>query len=39
MGQRRVKRNGKRSGGHDANWLVWYADDIVREQRGEKLPD
>ena len=29
----------KRSGGHDANWPDWYADYIVREQHGEKLPD
>jgi hypothetical protein len=29
----------KRSGGHDANWPDWYADYIVRQQHGEKLPD
>jgi catechol 2,3-dioxygenase-like lactoylglutathione lyase family enzyme len=30
------KRNGGR---HDENWPDWYADHIVREQKGEKLPD
>ena len=29
----------KRTGGHDDNWPDWYADYIVREQKGEKLPD
>jgi catechol 2,3-dioxygenase-like lactoylglutathione lyase family enzyme len=29
----------KRTGGHDANWPDWYADYIVREQTGQKLPD
>ena len=29
----------KRSGGHDANWPDWYAEYIVREQTGAKLPD
>jgi catechol 2,3-dioxygenase-like lactoylglutathione lyase family enzyme len=30
----------KRTGGkHDENWPDWYADYIVREQKGEKLPD
>ncbi len=28
----------KRTGGHDENWPDWYADYIVREQSGEKLP-
>ncbi|WP_314957729.1 VOC family protein [Bradyrhizobium cosmicum] len=28
----------KRSGGHDENWADWYADYIVREQAGQKLP-
>ena len=30
------KRNGGR---HDENWPDWYADYIVREQKGEKLPE
>jgi catechol 2,3-dioxygenase-like lactoylglutathione lyase family enzyme len=29
----------KRTGGHDANWPDWYAEYIVREQAGQKLPD
>jgi catechol 2,3-dioxygenase-like lactoylglutathione lyase family enzyme len=29
----------KRAGGHDANWPDWYAEYIVREQTGQKLPD
>jgi catechol 2,3-dioxygenase-like lactoylglutathione lyase family enzyme len=29
----------KRTGGHDANWPDWYAEYIVREQTGQKLPD
>ena len=29
----------KRTGGHDDNWPDWYAEYIVREQAGEKLPD
>jgi catechol 2,3-dioxygenase-like lactoylglutathione lyase family enzyme len=29
----------KRTGGHDDNWPEWYADYIVREQAGEKLPE
>ncbi|WP_338828691.1 VOC family protein [Bradyrhizobium sp. 27S5] len=29
----------KRTGGHDANWPDWYADDIVREQAGQPLPE
>jgi catechol 2,3-dioxygenase-like lactoylglutathione lyase family enzyme len=30
----------KRTGGqHDENWPDWYADYIVREQKGEKLPE
>jgi catechol 2,3-dioxygenase-like lactoylglutathione lyase family enzyme len=28
----------KRTGGHDENWADWYADYIVREQAGQKLP-
>ncbi|OKO79101.1 VOC family protein [Bradyrhizobium sp. AS23.2] len=28
-----------RTGGHDANWPDWYADYIVREQTGQKLPE
>jgi catechol 2,3-dioxygenase-like lactoylglutathione lyase family enzyme len=28
----------KRTGQHDENWPDWYADYIVREQAGEKLP-
>jgi hypothetical protein len=28
----------KRTGQHDANWPVWYADYIVREQAGQPLP-
>jgi len=29
----------KRTGGHDANWPDWYAEYIMREQTGQKLPD
>jgi hypothetical protein len=29
----------KRTGQHDDNWPDWYADYIVREQAGEKLPE
>jgi catechol 2,3-dioxygenase-like lactoylglutathione lyase family enzyme len=29
----------KRTGKHDDNWPDWYADYIVREQAGEKLPE
>jgi catechol 2,3-dioxygenase-like lactoylglutathione lyase family enzyme len=29
----------KRTGGHDANWPDWYAEYIIREQTGQKLPD
>jgi hypothetical protein len=29
----------KRTGGQDENWPDWYADYIVREQKGEKLPE
>ena len=29
----------ERAGGHDVNWPDWYADYIVREQSGERLPD
>ena len=29
----------KRTGGHDDNWPDWYADYIVKEQAGEKLPE
>jgi catechol 2,3-dioxygenase-like lactoylglutathione lyase family enzyme len=29
----------KRTGGHDANWPDWYAEHIIREQTGQKLPD
>lgn len=28
----------KRTGQHDANWPDWYAEYMVREQTGEKLP-
>jgi catechol 2,3-dioxygenase-like lactoylglutathione lyase family enzyme len=28
----------KRTGGHDENWPDWYAEYIVREQAGERLP-
>ncbi|QPF89342.1 VOC family protein [Bradyrhizobium commune] len=28
----------KRTGGHDENWPEWYADYMVREQAGQKLP-
>jgi catechol 2,3-dioxygenase-like lactoylglutathione lyase family enzyme len=28
----------KRTGGHDANWPVWYAEYIVQEQAGGPLP-
>ena len=28
----------KRTGQYDANWPVWYADYIVREQAGKQLP-
>ncbi|OKO88021.1 glyoxalase [Bradyrhizobium sp. NAS80.1] len=28
----------KRTGGHDENWVNWYADYIVREQAGQPLP-
>jgi catechol 2,3-dioxygenase-like lactoylglutathione lyase family enzyme len=29
----------KRTGQHDDNWPDWYADYIVKEQAGEKLPE
>ena len=29
----------RRTGGHNANWPDWYAEYIVREQTGQKLPD
>jgi catechol 2,3-dioxygenase-like lactoylglutathione lyase family enzyme len=29
----------KRTGGHDANWPDWYAEYIIREQTGQRLPD
>jgi hypothetical protein len=29
----------KRIGGPDANWPDWYAEHIIREQTGQKLPD
>ena len=29
----------RRTGGHDVNWPDWYADYIVQEQTGRKLPD
>jgi catechol 2,3-dioxygenase-like lactoylglutathione lyase family enzyme len=29
----------KRTGQHDENWPVWYADYIVREQAGQQLPE
>jgi catechol 2,3-dioxygenase-like lactoylglutathione lyase family enzyme len=29
----------KRTGGHDENWPDWYAEYMVREQTGQKLPD
>jgi catechol 2,3-dioxygenase-like lactoylglutathione lyase family enzyme len=29
----------KLTGGHDANWPDWYAEYIVREQTGQKLPE
>ncbi|WP_027526634.1 VOC family protein [Bradyrhizobium sp. Ec3.3] len=29
----------KRASGPDANWPDWYADYIMREQTGQKLPD
>jgi hypothetical protein len=28
----------KRTGEHDANWPDWYAEYIVKEQAGQKLP-
>ncbi|CAN5694726.1 hypothetical protein BH24GEM1_BH24GEM1_10420 [soil metagenome] len=28
----------KRTGEHDANWPVWYAEYMVREQSGQELP-
>jgi catechol 2,3-dioxygenase-like lactoylglutathione lyase family enzyme len=28
----------KRTGQHDVNWPIWYADYIVREQAGQPLP-
>ena len=28
----------KRTGGPDANWPVWYADYLVKEQSGKPLP-
>ena len=28
----------KRTGGHDDNWPDWYAEYIVKEQAGERLP-
>ena len=36
--QGRVSFHEKRTGKHDDNWSDWYADYIVREQKGEKLP-
>ncbi|MGY8668232.1 VOC family protein [Bradyrhizobium sp. UFLA05-109] len=29
----------KRAGGPDANWPDWYAEYVMREQTGQKLPD
>jgi catechol 2,3-dioxygenase-like lactoylglutathione lyase family enzyme len=29
----------KRTGQHDANWPAWYAEYMVREHSGEKLPE
>jgi catechol 2,3-dioxygenase-like lactoylglutathione lyase family enzyme len=29
----------KQTGGHDASWPDWYAEYIVREQTGQKLPE
>ena len=28
----------RRTGQQDANWSIWYADYIVREQAGQPLP-
>jgi hypothetical protein len=29
----------KRTGSRDENWPAWYAEYMVREQSGEKLPE
>ena len=29
----------RRTGAPDAQWPVWYAEHMVREQSGEELPD
>jgi hypothetical protein len=29
----------RRTGGDDADWPDWYAEYVVREQTGQKLPD